>query len=190
MNRKAVLSYKNIGSDAWFVTTLINELSSKGFFVQTTSRHRMADSIAFINEPNLPPPGANVNSEVHKLIKNADLFIGLITRTKDSWSFVSEEWSIAKKSRVPCFLLIEQGLGLETKFREGSNPENRVFVTFFNRSKPNEYMGRLERQIKEAEREIERLGALERVQNQDKALSWIVGGIAVVALLSLLSEKK
>ncbi len=157
----AFISYSISDAEQYVLTLLAQKLREKGFSV--TSNYKQSSHILDFQ---------TINS-----IKNSELFIGVITNSGNatSTSRVYNELQQAFFHNKPTILLAEETVNLAPHI---SNYPNTIR---FNRYYPN-------LAIEEVNRRIQ----LSQTQPQkDNTLAWLIGGgIAAVALISLLSDEK
>ena len=104
-------------------------------------------------------------------INQSQLFIGLLTGDGHEVKRVQKEWRFASKSKIPRILLIENTVRL--------NGEIKAPHIIFDRYNPQSAIDSLTRKINQKKKK----------SNQDsKALSWILGGAALLAIIGLLSN--
>lgn len=114
-----------------------------------------------------------IDSQTCTAIKNSALFIGLITNTvRFGDTHVLSEFNYAVQHNKPSILLIEEGNNIYSQY------PNSIW---FNRSNIN-------RAIREVQKRIDETKMVPN-SNPDAA-AWLLGGIAVLALLAYLDNKK
>jgi hypothetical protein len=115
--------------------------------------------------------------EVDYEIRKSNLFIGLLTQSGNANDMVIQEWDFAIQNRVPSILLIEDSIRLKGNL---SHPN----IIYFNRFAP-------ENAIKNIQNRINNYNPSKvlQKQNNENALAWILGGVAAIVLIKLLSEK-
>ena len=102
-------------------------------------------------------------------IEIADLFIGVIT-DESSETRVLLEWQFAVQRKVPNLLVVENTLRIENV-----NQENVIYFDRHNLAAAIESVH-------------QRAVTSEKSQSSDDLVKWVLGGAAVIALLSLLNR--
>lgn len=111
-------------------------------------------------------------------IKKSNLFIGILTKNSTSNNNVIHEWNFAISNRVPSILLVEDNIPIN----KGLSHPN---IIYFNRINPNSAIQKVQNRIKKYNPPI-----VTQKENSENALAWVLGGVAVIALIKLLSEDK
>ncbi len=111
-------------------------------------------------------------------LKRSNLFIGILTSNGDSNEKVIQEWDFSIANKVPSILLIEDNIQVSTRL---THPN----IIYFNRFDP-------QNAIQVAQERIKRFSPplVAQKENNENALAWVLGGVAVIALIKLLSEDK
>jgi hypothetical protein len=119
---------------------------------------------------------ASLGQNNHNLsqINNSNLFIGLITAFGNANDNVIKEWQHARAKKIPTLLLIENIVPVAQEY---SNDPN---IIRFNRNNPEPSIDLVRNRI-EASRSSQET-------NNDGA--WLIGGLAILALIGLLSKEK
>jgi hypothetical protein len=155
----AFISYSISDSEQYVLTLLAQKLREKGFSV--TSNYKQSSQF---------PDFQTINA-----IKNADLFIGLVTNSGNSTVRVYNELQQAFLHNKPTIFLAEETVDLVP------NINNYPNTIKFNRYYPNLAIDEVNRRIHLSQTQPQ----------QDNTLAWLIGGgIAAVALISLLSDKE
>lgn len=117
-----------------------------------------------------------VDTQTANDIKNSALFIGLITSAGPlgRTGRVYSEFKLAKLHNKPAILLIEDTVAVASWVNMYEN------TVRFNRYFPHQAMEQVKQKI----------AASQTPQPNSNAAAWILGGIGILALLSLLSEKE
>lgn len=110
----------------------------------------------------------------HHEIKSSHLFIGLLSQAGESNTTVFEEWRYAIKSRIPGILLVENTIILNKSLAIHPN------VVRFDRKRPLQAIELVKQKIEKSTTSKEKL---------DNAVAWVLGGVATLALISMLSEE-
>lgn len=117
-----------------------------------------------------------VSQSAFKKINESSLFIGLITEYGNRNTNVLSEWNLAVEKKIPSLLLVEDTVTINQQL---SNHPN---VLIFNRHYPQSGLNKVRNQIKNANNLYDR-------KNNENALGWILGGVAAIAIISLLSDE-
>lgn len=104
-------------------------------------------------------------------IKSSRLFIGILSGSGIEKERVKREWRLAGRAKVPKILLIENTVRL--------NPEFKGPYIMFDRKNPQLAIDELKRRIETKKKK----------KDDSNALAWILGGAALVGIISLLSKK-
>jgi 3-methyladenine DNA glycosylase AlkC len=104
---------------------------------------------------------------------NASLFIALLTKSGNQNEKVSKEWNNAIKSKIPTIALIENSFKLPDQFNNWPN------IIRFDRTNPSKSISQIQ---------ANRTSSVNSEKNDSNALAWILGGIAAIALIKLLSD--
>jgi hypothetical protein len=118
----------------------------------------------------------SLSSQVSNEIRNSVLFIGLITKSARELKTarVFSEFKQANLHGKPSLFLIEEGVEVAPWVRTYQN------TIWFNRFNIRNSIDVANQRIKNAQSKAQ----------QDNAAAWILGGVAVLALLALLSDEK
>lgn len=106
-------------------------------------------------------------------INKANLFIGIITNTGNSNDRVYNEWRFGLNSGTPSVLLVEENYPLHSELNGNPN------IIQFNRYEPNSA-------IESIRNRARNVGS--RSNTSSDAVPWILGGIALITILNLLSK--
>ena len=148
-------------SEQYVLTLLAQKLREKGFSV--TSNYKQSSKF--------------LDFQTINAIKNADLFIGLVATSGNmtSTARVYSELNQAFLYNKPTIFLAEETVELAPHISSYPN------TIRFNRYYPNLAIDEVNRRIHFSQSQPQ----------QDNTLAWLIGGgIAAVALISLLSDKK
>jgi len=104
---------------------------------------------------------------------NANLFIALITKSGLQNEKVRKEWNNAVKSKIPSIALIENTFNLSNEYKTLPN------IIRFDRINPSLAINQIQ---------TNRNNSAHTENNDSNGLAWILGGIAAIALLKLLSK--
>jgi hypothetical protein len=107
-----------------------------------------------------------------KNIELSDLFLGIITDQSHNSNRVLEEWQFAIQQRIPSLLAIEDTLVVQNI--------NQDDIIRFNRN-------HLDYAINSLKQKVEYFS---HKQSNDEWIKWVLGGAAVIAILSLLNKNK
>ena len=114
----------------------------------------------------------NLNAMTQLMISESSLFVGIITQNSIQTERVYREWNYAQQLNIPSILLVEKNMAY--KMNRYVNIEGRYIE--FDRENPNVAIGQIE--------------ALKSDLKNDETIKWIFGAAALVAVISLLSNKK
>lgn len=114
-----------------------------------------------------------VQRATHNNITKSSLFIGLITQYGDRNQNVFNEWKVALDSKIPSLLLLEDSVNISPELMNHPN------VVRFNRHYPNQQIEQIKTKIKNSKVNSE----------NNSAMGWILGGIAALAIIKLLSDE-
>lgn len=156
----AFISYSVSEAEQYVLTLLAQKLREKGFSV--TSNYKQSSQI---------PDFQTVNS-----IKNADLFIGLVAASGSltSTARVYNELKQAFLHNKPTIFLAEESVDLPLHINNYPN------TIRFNRYYPNIAIEEVNRRIQFSQMQ----------PSKDNTIAWLIGGVAALALISLLSDEK
>lgn len=115
------------------------------------------------------------NSRLDQMTMNAisecHLFIGIIMRQSVEKNRVMDEWKFSKRKNIPNLILIEDNVRMQEGFRGN-------FIQF-NRNNPKAAVDKINSKMQQ-KRAISQ-------SSDDNTLSWILGGAALLAIISLLA---
>lgn len=114
-----------------------------------------------------------VQRATHSNIIKSSLFIGLITQYGDRNQNVFNEWKVALNYKIPSLLLLEDSVNITPELMSHPN------VLRFNRHYPNQQIEQIKATIRNSKRNSE----------NNSAMGWILGGIAALAIIKLLSDE-
>lgn len=144
-------------------------LNDRDLFILTLLGEELNKKGFYINQSN------DFNTRMSPLtivnINNSSLFIGLISGTGHEKSRVEREWQIANSKNIPCILLIENTVPINRNFES-----QYIIFDRFDSHKAIEELNKLITKKKEN-------------QNDSNALAWILGGAAVLSIISLLNKE-
>lgn len=161
MKKKAFISYSMKDSEQYVLTLLSNLLGDEGFIVDSSY-----DSLN---------PGQTIEHAIRKKISDSSLFIGIITESGRNNS-VLREWQQATTLRIPSLMLVEDTVQINSPLLQKPN------VIRFNRYYPEEAINR-------AVGKIQRARSNPNEQEGENVLGWVLGGLAILALIKLLSDE-
>ncbi|OIQ22188.1 MAG: hypothetical protein BM557_02090 [Flavobacterium sp. MedPE-SWcel] len=103
-------------------------------------------------------------------INNSQLVIGLVTGKSMERQRVMNEWETALNSKIQTLLIVEDIVPIDSNFRHP--------IISFSRNNPELAINKLEDEINKME---------SKKDKGSNAAAWIIGGAAVLGLISLLS---
>jgi len=109
-------------------------------------------------------------------LNKSNLFIGLITSTGNANNRVFEEWEQAISQKIPSLLLVENNVKISTSLLQHPN------VITFDRHNPESSIELVKNKIKLSRQNTQ-------VKN-DNTFAWILGGLAAIVVIGLLSNDK
>ncbi len=153
---KVFLSYSLNDQDQFILTLLASELRNKNFQIfQSNDFNIEMSSLTKLN------------------INKAQLFIGIITGDGFETKRVQKEWRLAKVSKVPSILMIEDTVSVDTKFK--------FPYIVFNRQNPHHAIETLKR----------KMNVQMKKSNEDSnAWAWVTGFAAMLAIITLFSKEE
>lgn len=107
-------------------------------------------------------------------VLGSQLFIGVVTRSGVEAGRVIREYNKAIDYSIPALLLIDREIARDS----GTKPS--ASIVLFDHGNPAPAMALVRSRVKQARIE----------QGNDDASAWLLGGLAVLALIALLSSKK
>jgi len=113
-----------------------------------------------------------IDFTTRKNIEISDLFIGVITDQSQTANRVLIEWQYANQRNVPGLLVVEDTLNVQ------NIPLDNVI--FFNRNNLGYAIDKVHQKIEYSSHS----------PSNDEWVKWVLGGAAVIALLSVLSKNK
>ncbi|MPT36789.1 MAG: hypothetical protein E2604_17315 [Flavobacterium sp.] len=122
---------------------------------------------------------SDFNTEMSQITKNninkSNFFIGLISGKGNEKRRVEKEWRLADSANIPGVLIVEETIPITMNLKS--------HCIFFNRNNPYQT-------IQELNKKIENMKS--NINNDSNARVWILGGAALISLISLLNkdEKK
>lgn len=156
---KAFISY-SINDTEHFVLTLLSENLRKSGFSIASSYGKSTKHFY------------TVDALSAKKIREAGLFVGIITAYGANNAKVVAEYHYAQSSKTPALLLLEEGVYLSPDFVNSN-------VIFFNRQSPQKAISAIKTQIKTSNKSK---------QKGTDAIAWMFGGGTLSGLVSLLAN--
>lgn len=149
---KAFVSYSINDKDELVMALLSAKLREKGFSISMNY-----DFSSFVLTPMS-----------QRMINEANLFIGVITKNSNDRERVIKEWDYAKSNNTPNILLLEENMQVDNRLLQGN-------YVVFNRKNPKNAVDEINRRMlpKNATEEF---------------LPWALGGAALLAVIGLLSS--
>ncbi|MGB1204850.1 MAG: hypothetical protein ACPG5B_04340 [Chitinophagales bacterium] len=112
------------------------------------------------------------NAQTNYEISTSNLFIGIITEMGQANKRVFNEWDYANHKKTPALLFVEDSYVFEEKV---SFPNK---IIRFNRKNPQPAIDRISQKQADSKR---------NKQITDESMAWLLGGMALLALILLLS---
>lgn len=158
---RAFISYSLNDSEQYVLSILARKLKEQGFIV--SSSYDMLGG----------------TSDFNAQLSRSSLFIGIITATGNDTSRVFNEWLAALNKRIPALLLIEDNVAVKPELQTHPN------IIRFNRSSPEQAMGFVKQRTISSMRVIPEKTS----QDNDNTVAWILGGLAILAIIALLAKE-
>ncbi|HRE57846.1 MAG TPA: hypothetical protein PLW09_08480 [Candidatus Kapabacteria bacterium] len=155
---RAFISYSLNDAEQFVLTVLASKLKEQGFIVSTS--HNLFNNTLDYN--------------TFTQLSKSNLFIGLITFTGNANERVFNEWKQATYRQIPSLLLVENNVDIN----QGILPQQNVVV--FDRHNPEPSIELVKSKINSSRQNIQ--------QKNDNTLAWLLGGIAAISLIALLSR--
>lgn len=151
---KAFVSYSVNAKDELVIVLLASKLRDKKLYITSGNLFYSDHRLDFITQSR---------------IKEANLFLGVITANGQQNANVIQEWKFAIQNRIPNLLLVENNAGIV--LQEGN-------VVMFDRYNPAPAIEYINNHMLPQKTQIE------------EAMPWLLGGAALLAAISLLSNQK
>lgn len=145
-------------------------LNDRDLFILTLLAEELNNKGVYINQSN-DFNSSKSSSLTIVNINNSSLFIGLISGTGQEKARVEREWRIANEKNIPCILLIENSVRINRSLKSQ--------YIIFDRHNSHQAIEELNKLINKKKEN----------QNDSNALAWILGGAAVLSIISLLSKE-
>jgi len=126
----------------------------------------------FIVSANYDLFSNNIPTQLNK----SNLFIGLITYNGNENDRVFNEWEQAISQKIPSLLLIESNVKIDSSILQHPN------VIIFDKYNPAPSIELVKNKINSAKQNIQ--------PKNNNAFAWILGGLAAIVLIGLLSKDK
>ncbi len=162
---KAFISHSINDSEQFVLTLLSDKLREKGFSLTSSFSGRF--------------PSSSLDTLAAMQIKEASLFIGIITASGLNHLKVISEHNLAVSMKVPALLLVEKNIQMPPDFVNYN-------VIFFNRQFPFQAIEEINRNI----RHVTNTTAYTQNGASQNAIAWLFGGLALIGLITLLSSSK
>lgn len=141
------------------------------FVVPLTAR-RLQDRGFFVTNGYYKPTD-HIGYQTLNQINTSQLFIGIITNSGQSNQRVYNEWVHAIENKTPAILLVEDRYQLNNELKNHPN------IIRFNRYRPQNAINKIKFKMDKSKDFNTQL---------EEAAPWILGGIAIIALIELLSK--
>lgn len=158
---KAFISYSLNDSEQYILTILSRRLKEYGFSIWST----YDDSIS------------SFDFKTFSQLNKSNLFIGIVTKSGNSNNRVLKEYFQAIDLNIPSLILAED------KVANSPNFQNRENILIFNRENPEKAISFVKEKIEEAKNKQMLLP-----RKKDNSIAWLLGGIAALIILALLSD--
>jgi hypothetical protein len=162
---KAFISYSLLDSEEYVVTQLAKKLREQGFY-SDTGPYKSNDKI---------------DDETFFKIKSSHLFIGIlmhktskITALNSLNQRVINEWEFTNSLNIPAVLLVEKSVKLDIPLNNNAN------ILVFDKQHPEKAIELANKTIEESRRPLK--------SDKTNAAAWILGGLAIVALIVFLAK--
>ena len=161
---RAFISYSINDSEQYVLSILARKLKEQGFIV--SSSYNLYSTL--------------VDFQTYSQLNKSSLFIGIITGDGTDINRVYNEWKIALQKRIPAILLIEDVVAVGQELQSHPN------IIRFNKLRPETSIEIVRQKINISRQPNLQIGK----QNNDNTAAWLLGGLAVLALIGLLSKDK
>lgn len=159
---RAFISYSINDSEQYVLSILARKLKEQGFIV--TSSYNLYSTL--------------VDFQIYSQLNKSSLFIGIITGDGSDINRVYDEWKIALQKNIPAILLIEDIVEV------GQELQNHPNIIRFNKAQPETSIENVRQKIDASRQPNNQVGK----QNTNNTTAWLLGGLAVLALIGLLSN--
>ena len=157
---KVFVSYSINDSEQYVLTLLAQRLKDQGAYLD--SSYNEYDNIL----------DYNTFSKINK----SHLFIGIITKKGSEKQRVFKEWKFAKSKNIPSILLVDETIRLNKTIDNDRN------VVKFNRHNPQQAIQIVKDSINR-KKTLSKKGS-----TNSQVAAWILGGVAILAIIGLLSD--
>jgi hypothetical protein len=148
-----------------FISYSIND---KDQFILTLLSSKLIKSGYQINQ-SIDFKKEKISSLTKINISKSDLFIGIITGNGFEQKRIMSEWRCAQVGKIPAILLVENTVSVNENFK--------FKYIVFDRKNPREAIKLLNLEIQKQDK-----------QKDINALNWVLGGAAILLVLSLLDD--
>jgi hypothetical protein len=157
---KAFISYSLDSSEKYILSLISMRLSKEGINIVSNYSNEVTGLSLPANQ-----------------IRACQFFIGIIARKGTKKNKVIDEWKIARASKIPALLLIEDRIKINNNGKEVVNPN----IIKFNRAKLNEAVETVNSKT---------IGAYKADLNKTNsdAAAWVLGGSVVLLLLGIIAS--
>ncbi len=149
---RAFVSYSINDKDELVMALLSAKLREKGFSISMNY-----DFSSFVLTPMS-----------QRMINEANLFIGVITKNSNDRERVIKEWDYAKSNNTPNILLLEENMQVDNRLLQGN-------YVVFSRRNPQSAISQINSRMLPK-------------SSTEEFLPWALGGAALLAVISLLSS--
>lgn len=155
---RAFISYSINDSEQYVLSILARKLKEQGFIV--SSSYNLYSTL--------------VDFQTYSQLNKSSLFIGIVTGDGADINRVYQEWRIALQKRIPAILLVEDVVAIGSELLSHPN------IIRFNKTRPETSIEVVRQKINASRQSTS--------QSNDNAVAWVIGGLAVLALIGLLSN--
>lgn len=160
---RAFISYSLNDSEQFVLSILAHKLKEQGFIV--SSSYNLSSSL--------------IDFQTYSQLNKSTLFIGIITGSGMDINRVYSEWQVALQRRIPAILLIEDVVAISQELQNHPN------IVRFNKLSPEVSIEAVRQKISASSQ----VSIPTNEQSNDNKAAWLLGGLAVLLLIGLLSKE-
>lgn len=158
---RAFISYSLNDTEEFVLTILAKRLAEQGFTV--SSSYNLYSNV--------------VDFSTYSQLNKSNFFIGIITQEGNSKERVFNEWRVASEKRIPALLLIEDNVQITQQLANHPN------IVRFNKTHPQPAIDFVRQKINSTTQVTVPLSN----PTNNNTVAWMIGGLAVLALIGLLA---